>query len=132
MPHEGYADPIMNDGPGFHSNMPISELIERVTRAIEASVVSSGPLVVETADEVMHETQPTPTEPNRAQGLKLPNPSSRIQLTKVRRPAHEGLEATSRQTELGEKMKMRPNGLCLTLLEANRVTRPSHSILTSR
>ena len=31
MPHEGYADPIMNDGPGFHSNMPVSELTERVT-----------------------------------------------------------------------------------------------------
>ena len=28
MPHEGYVDPIMNDGPRFHSNMPISELTE--------------------------------------------------------------------------------------------------------
>ena len=34
MPHEGYADPIMNDGPGFHSDMPISELTERDTRAM--------------------------------------------------------------------------------------------------
>ena len=25
MPHEGYADPIMNDGPGFHSNALVSE-----------------------------------------------------------------------------------------------------------
>ena len=50
MPHEGYADPIMTDGPGFHSNMPISELTERVTRAIEASDVSSTPSVAETAD----------------------------------------------------------------------------------
>ena len=33
MPHEGYADPVMNDGPGFHSNMPVSELTERITRA---------------------------------------------------------------------------------------------------
>ena len=31
MPHEGYADPIMNDGPGFRSNVPVSELTERVT-----------------------------------------------------------------------------------------------------
>jgi len=66
MPHEGYADPIMNDGPGFHSNMPISELTEHVTRAIEASNVSSAPLVVETMDGVTHETQPTPSEPNEA------------------------------------------------------------------
>ena len=48
MPHEGYADPVMNDGPGIHSDMPVSELTERVTRAIEASDVSSTPLVVET------------------------------------------------------------------------------------
>ena len=39
MPQEGYADPIMNHGPRFHSIIPISELSERVTqaRAIEAS-----------------------------------------------------------------------------------------------
>ena len=52
MPHEGYADPVTNDGPGFHSNMPVSKLTERVTRAIEASDVSSTPLVAETADRV--------------------------------------------------------------------------------
>ena len=48
MPQEGYADPITNDGPRFHSIIPVSELIERVTRAraIEASDVSSAPLVV--------------------------------------------------------------------------------------
>ena len=39
MPHEGYADPVMNDGPRFHSIIPVSELTECVTqaRAIEAS-----------------------------------------------------------------------------------------------
>ena len=31
MPHEGYADPVMNNGPGFHSNASISELTEHVT-----------------------------------------------------------------------------------------------------
>ena len=46
MPHESYADPIMNDGPGLHSNVPVSELTEHVTRAIEASDVSSAPPVV--------------------------------------------------------------------------------------
>ena len=48
--------PSANDGPGFHMNVPISELIERDTRAVEASVVSSAPLVVEIEDEVTHET----------------------------------------------------------------------------
>ena len=50
MPHEGYADPVMNDRPRFHSNMPVSELAERVTRAIKASDASSTPLVVKTMD----------------------------------------------------------------------------------
>ena len=66
MPHEGYANPVTNDRPGFHSNMPISELAERDTRAIEASVVSSTPLVVETADGVTHKTRSTHTKPNGA------------------------------------------------------------------
>jgi len=30
MPQEGYADPVTNDGPGFHSITPVSELIELV------------------------------------------------------------------------------------------------------
>ena len=38
MPHESYADPVTNDGPGFHSDMPVSELTERVTRAIEVTL----------------------------------------------------------------------------------------------
>ena len=33
MSQEGYANPVMNDGPRFHSIIPISELTERVTRA---------------------------------------------------------------------------------------------------
>ena len=52
MPHEGYADPVMNDGPIFHSDMPVSELTERDTRAIEASDVTSTPPVTETTDGV--------------------------------------------------------------------------------
>ena len=52
MPHEGYANLVMNNGHGFHSDMPISELIERDTRAIEASDVSSTPPVAETVDGV--------------------------------------------------------------------------------
>ena len=52
MPHEGYANPITNNGPGFHSNIPVSELTERDTRAIEASDVSSTPPVAEIMDRV--------------------------------------------------------------------------------
>ena len=74
MPHEGYADPVTKDGPGFHSNIPVSELTERVTRAIEATNVSSTPPVVETMDKVMHDTRPTPTKPNGARGLGPPDP----------------------------------------------------------
>ena len=61
MPHEGYANPIMNDEPGFHSNVPVSELTECVTRAIEASDVSLAPPVAETMDGVTHGTRPNPT-----------------------------------------------------------------------
>ena len=66
MQHEGYADPITNDGPRFDSDMPVSELTERNTQAIKASVVSSAPLIVETVNGMTHKTRPTPTEPNRA------------------------------------------------------------------
>ena len=77
MPHEGNADPITNNGPRFHSNIPVRELTERVTQAIKASDVSSSPPVVEAMDEVTHETQSTPTEPNGAKGLGSLGPSAR-------------------------------------------------------
>ena len=60
MPHEGYVDPVMNDGPGFHSGIPVRELSEHVTRAIEVSNVSSAPPVVKTVDGVTYETRPAP------------------------------------------------------------------------
>ena len=75
--------PSADDGPRFHSNMPISELTEHDTQAIEASVVRSAPLVVKTEDGVTHETWPTPTEPHGAQGLEPPHP-------KIKRPGFEG------------------------------------------
>ena len=95
--------PSADDGPGFHSNMPVSELTERDTRAIEASVISSTPPIMKTIDGVMRETRLTPTEPHRAWGLKPPDPNSEIHLTKVRRMACEGLEAASRRIEPGRK-----------------------------
>ena len=113
--------PLVNDGPRFHSNVPVNDLTERDTRAIEASVISLAPLVAETKDRVMHEIWPTPTGPHRARGLKPPDPNSGIHLTGVRRPAYEGLEAASRQTKPGKKMQMSPSGLRPTRLEADRV-----------
>ena len=92
-----------DDRPGFHSNMPVSELTERDTRAVEASVISLAPPVVETEDGVMHETQPTTIEPYGAWGLEPPDLESGIQLTRVRRPSHEGPKATSHRIEPGEK-----------------------------
>ena len=121
MPHEFYANPVMNDESRFHSNMPVSELAERDTRAIEASVVSSTPQVTKTMDRVTHEIWSTPTEPNGARGLEPPDLDTGIRPTEVRRPAHEGLEATSRQTEPREKMQMSPSGLCPTRSEVDRV-----------
>ena len=66
MPHEGYADPVMTNRPGFHSDIPVKEFTERVTRAIEASDVSSAPPVAKIVDGVMHKLSLTPTEPNGA------------------------------------------------------------------
>ena len=83
MPHEGYADPVMNDGPGFHSDMLVSELTECDTRAIEASVVSSAPLVVKIEDGVMHEIWPTPTDPHGAWWLEPLDTKSGVQLIGV-------------------------------------------------
>jgi len=50
MPPEGFADPVTSDGTGFRSNTPVSELIKRATRAIEASDIASTPPVVKTVD----------------------------------------------------------------------------------
>ena len=57
------STPSVDDGPGFHSNMPVSEFTEHDIPAIEASVVSSAPLVVETEDGVTRETWLTPIRP---------------------------------------------------------------------
>ena len=81
----------MNDGPGLRSIVPVCELTEHVTRAIEASDVSLAPLVAETADGVTHKTRPTPTKPNRAQGLRSPDTDSGNQPTaQVVGEAHMG------------------------------------------
>ena len=68
--------PSANDRPRFHSNMSVSELTERDTRAIEASVISSAPLVVETADRVTHEIQPSPMRLGGSSRLTLTRESN--------------------------------------------------------
>ena len=50
MPSKGFSDPVTSDETGFYSNIPVSELIKHVTRAIEASDVASTPPVVEIMD----------------------------------------------------------------------------------
>ena len=96
MPHEGSTDPSVDDGPRFHSNMPISELTERDTQAIKASVVSSAPLVAKTEDRVTHETWPTPTEPHGLGGSSRPILDQKAE---VRRLAHGRPEAASCRTK---------------------------------
>ena len=44
--------PSAVDEPRFHLNMPISELIEHDTRAVEASVVYSAPPIAKIEDGV--------------------------------------------------------------------------------
>ena len=67
MPPEGFADPITSDVTGFRLKIIVSELIKRVTRAIEASDVSSTPPVVETTNGVTTtKTSRHPTGPRYA------------------------------------------------------------------
>ena len=96
MPQESYANPVMNDGSEFHSDIPISELTERVTRAIMASDVSSAPLIVETMDGVMHRTRPTPTEPKGLRGSGCPTSTREINLL--------------RRSQAGQTQANTPNG----------------------
>ena len=87
--------PLVDDGPGFHSDMPVGELTERDTRAIKASVISSAPLVVETEDGVTHEHSRPLSDPK---GLGGSSRSIRDQEIEVRRLAREGSKATSCKT----------------------------------
>ena len=52
--------PSTNDGPGFHMNIPDSVLIERDTRAIEASVINSALPIAKTEDGVTRENMANP------------------------------------------------------------------------
>ena len=109
--------PSANDRPKFHTNMPISELIERDTRAVEASVVSSAPPVAESEDGVMRETRPTPIRPQgaRAARSKIEGPRFKSYLAKGPRPPPHVKQKP------GEKTQMSLSSLCPTRIEADRV-----------
>ena len=62
--------PSANDGPEFHTNTPVSELIEHDTQAIEASVVNSVPLIAKTEDEVTHENTADPHQTLKGLGAR--------------------------------------------------------------
>ena len=75
--------PSANDGSGFHTNVPVSELIENDTRAIEASVVNSTPPVAKTEDGVTHKKWPTPIRPQQGSGTQAAR-------SEIERPRFEG------------------------------------------
>ena len=63
MSQEGYADPVTNDGPRFHSITPVSELTELVfepERSRQATKLS--PSGCEEPDGVTHNTHIDPHE----------------------------------------------------------------------
>ena len=59
-----------NDGPGFHTNIPVSELIEHDTRAIEASVINSAPPIMETEDGVTRKNTADPYQTLKGSGAQ--------------------------------------------------------------
>ena len=68
MPQEGYANPVANDGPRFHSITPVSELTELVfepERSGQATKLSPS-----SCEELDGEAQKQLTTPTKArQGL---------------------------------------------------------------
>ena len=70
MSQEGYADPVTNDGPRLHSNVPVSEHTEHVTRAIEASDVSSAPPVIRNRGRGNTQNSTDPYQTQRGSGAQ--------------------------------------------------------------
>ena len=77
MSQEGYANPVMNDGPGFRSDVPVRELTESVARAIEASDVSSAPLVARNhgRGNAQNSNRPLPSPIGLRGSRHLPKPT---------------------------------------------------------
>ena len=60
--HHPRALPTLSqsNGIGFRLNIPVSELIRHITQTVEASVVNSAPLAMETEDGVARENTANP------------------------------------------------------------------------
>ena len=77
MPHEGYADPIMNDGLRSYSDMPVSELTEARHSSHRGKWRQLNPSDCRNrgrGDVGNHATDPD--WPLVAQGLEPPDPDS--------------------------------------------------------
>ena len=82
MPHEGYADPVMNNGFGFHSNIPVNKLTEArhsSHRGKWRQLNPSGCGNHGWGDAGNHATDPD--RPLVSQGLELPGPYLGTRLT---------------------------------------------------
>ena len=63
MPQEGYADPVTNNGPGFHSITPVSELTELVFELERSGQVTKlSPSGCEEPDGVAQKRLTAPTK----------------------------------------------------------------------
>ena len=107
-----------SDGIGFRSNIPVSELIERNTRAVKASVVSSAPPVAETENGVTRESRPALVEPHGARGLELPDPRLEGRGSKAGSRKARGRLMSNKEPR--GKTWMSLNGMCPPRLEADK------------
>ena len=65
MPHEGYADPVANDRPGFHLDIPLESSLSTSLEPSRQATLAQPLRLRENTDGVTHKTQPAPTKPNR-------------------------------------------------------------------
>ena len=70
MSQEGYADPVMNDEPGFHSITPISKLTELVFKPERSGqVMKLSPSGCEELDGVAQKQLTTPMKARQGSGV---------------------------------------------------------------
>ena len=84
MSQEGYADPVTNDEPGFHSITPVSELTELVfepERSGQATKLSPS-AVRNRGWGNAHNLHRPPQRPDRARGLKTNAKDSDLELAR--------------------------------------------------
>ena len=128
MPHDGYVDPVTNDGSGFHSDIPVSKFTEARHSSHQGNFTNPHFTFPVHEHSFIHSHTSKHFICNYCiTTLRIASRSgSRLiqherQLTRVRRIASEGLEATSRRSEPREKTQMSPSGPCPTRSKADRV-----------